>query len=186
MMELIVLGLVAAIGVASYALWAKSRASATPLLDAPDRTAATLEVGDVVVHSGTDWIVEGVLALAEDGRATEPRGRLYRLADGAAERFLWASAAECDPAFVAPAGVAVEGAPSAVELGGRTFLLTGRATVGAMRSGAVGARIACERVALAEYSAGAARLVVLDWGGAAESFVGERIAAHSLELLPGH
>ena len=70
-----VLGLVATIGFASYALWSKSRqaderpASPPPLLDAPERTPQTLQVGDVVQHLGTDYLVEGALAFSDDGRA---------------------------------------------------------------------------------------------------------------------
>lgn len=190
-MELIVLGLVATIGVASYALWSKARAEAPPSgplapksNDAAERTPSTLQVGDVVSHLGTDWVVEGVLALSEDGRAEKPRGRLMRLADGGAERFLWSSSSESDPAFVAPAPLAVEGVPAVVQHAGQTFRLTARATVGALRSGAVGPGHAAEHVGLAEYAAGPSRLVVLDWGADSETYVGERVNQQQLELLP--
>ena len=190
-MELIVLGLVATIGVASYALWSKARAEAPPSGplapksdDAAERTPSTLQVGDVVSHLGTDWVVEGVLALSEDGRVERPRGRLMRLADGIAERFLWTSSSESDPAFVAPAPLDVEGVPAVVQHAGQTFRLTSRATVGALRSGTVGPARG-EHLGLAEYAAGPSRLVVLDWGAASQAYVGERINQQQLEFLPG-
>ena len=187
-MELIVLGLVATIGVASYALWSRARAEAPPsgppALNAAERTPGSLQVGDVVQHLGTDWVVEGVLALSEDGRAEKPRGRLMRLADGGAERFLWTSSTESDPSFVALATLAVEGVPAVVQHAGQTFRLTARATVGALCSGTVGPGRG-EHVGLAEYAAGPSRLVVLDWGASCEAYVGERIGSHQLEFLPG-
>src|SRR2546421_44508 len=140
MMELIVLGLVATIGVASYALWSKARTDAPlgPRALPADRTPSTLQVGDVVQHLGTDWVVEGVVALSEDGRpeqSAQPRARLVKLADGGVERFLWSSSTESDPAFVAPAPLAVEGVPSIVQHAGHRFHLIARATVGALISG---------------------------------------------------
>src|SRR4051812_46655919 len=103
-MELLVLGLVASIGFASYAWWSKARAAelsgtTPPELEAADRTVGTLQVGDIVQHLGTDWLVEGVLTLSEDGHGT----RLYRLADGADERFLFAGHAEPEPALLSAA-----------------------------------------------------------------------------------
>src|SRR5439155_376986 len=75
---------------------------------APDRTPSTLQVGDVVQHLGTDYLVEGALTFSEDGRAA----RLYRLVDGGAERFLYAAAGESDPLLLdAVPGLTVEGAP---------------------------------------------------------------------------
>ena len=41
-------------------------------------------------------------------------------------------------------------------------------------------------MALAEYWSGMARLVVLSWSAIeADTFIGERVAAHLLEYLPG-
>ncbi|HZS40972.1 MAG TPA: DUF4178 domain-containing protein [Polyangia bacterium] len=187
-MELLVLGLVATIGFASYALWSKSRqadetaAPPPPLLDAPDRTPSTLQVGDVVQHLGTDYVVEGALTFSEDGRAA----RLFRLVDGGAERFLYASPGEPDPLLLdAAPGLAVEGAPETLVHAGQSFRLRSRAIAAVIRAGAVGERRAGDRIGLYEYAAGAARLVVLSWTDQADAFVGERVASHLLELLPG-
>jgi hypothetical protein len=187
-MELIVLGLVAGIGIASYALWSRARASDAPLsppeLESGDRTVATLQVGDIVQHLGTDWIVEGCLQLADDSRSLH----LYRLVDGAAERYLFVSANEPDPSLLSAAPeLRLEGSPESLEHAGQAYTLRARATGNAIRSGVVGTRRQNpfgERMGLVEYAAGALRLVVLHWGDRSDAFLGERVATHLLELLP--
>ncbi len=187
-MELIVLGLVASIGFAGYAWWSKARAAeltTPPELEAPERTVGTLQVGDIVQHLGTDWLVEGVLTLSDDGRGT----RLYRLADGALERFLFAGHAEPEAALLAAApGVQVEGAPERVEHDGQSYQLKTRESAAVLREGTVGERRALNagsRVGVAAYTAGALRLVVLSWADQCDAFVGERVPTHLLEFLPG-
>ncbi len=189
-MELLVLGLVATIGFASYALWSRARTAeeggiAPPALEAPDRTPANLQVGDVVQHVGTDYLVEGVLTLSEGG--PKP-ARLYRLADGGAERFLYATPAEPDPSLLdAVPALAVDGAPEAVLHGGRSFRLRSRTHASVLRAGAVGESRAGagDRVGLLEYATASSRLVVIHWSDRAEAFAGERVPSHLLELLPG-
>jgi Domain of unknown function (DUF4178) len=187
-MELLVLGLVATIGFASYALWSKSRQpdetapQAPPLLDAPERTPSTLQVGDVVQHLGTDYLVEGALTFSDDGRAA----RLFRLVDGAAERFLYAGPTEPDPLLLEAAPtLTVEGAPETLVHAGQSFRLRSRVSTSVLRAGAAFERRAGDRVGLYEYAAGGARMVVLSWGDQADAFVGERVSSHLLELLPG-
>jgi hypothetical protein len=187
-MELLVLGLVATIGFASYALWSKTRSTELPPggdlpeLDAGERTPSTLQVGDVVQHLGADYLIEGVLALSDDGAGT----RLYRLVDGARERFLLAAPSEADPSLLEAApGFRVDGTPSLVEHGGQSFQLLVRSSGAALRAGSVGERRVGQRVTLAEYAAGAARLLVLHWNDATDAFVGERVPLHLLEFLPG-
>src|SRR3954470_12673014 len=102
-MELLVLGLVAGIGFASYALWHKARKDEGEALGAEkkrlmapktaDRSPTTLQVGDVVQHLGSDMLVAGVATFSEDGRGA----RLYRLFDDRGERFLFAKAGGSDP-----------------------------------------------------------------------------------------
>src|SRR4051794_16519780 len=121
-MELIVLGLVAGIGVASYALWSRARAAEAPPpppeLDGGERTMATLRVGDIVQHLGTDYVVEGCLQVASEGRGV----RLYRLVDGAAERYLFSTVGDPDPVLLAAAPeVSIEGIPEALEHGGQAY-----------------------------------------------------------------
>jgi hypothetical protein len=192
-MEFLVFGLVATLGVATYALWQKTRAAATlpksrdqrqlpPPAD-EERTPATLQVGDIVQHMGTDYLVEGVLTLSEDGRGA----RLFRLVDGAEERFLYV-VPDGEPVLLRAApGLVVEGPPAgALVHDGQRFALKARATGTVIRAGAVGERRGGERVAVLEYAgAGAARLLVLDWSDRCEPFAGERVAPHLLEILPG-
>jgi hypothetical protein len=187
-MELLVLGLVATIGFASYALWSKTRTGELPVgapppeLDAAERTPATLQVGDVVQHLGADYIIEGVLALSGDVSGA----KLYRLVDGANERYLLSAPGEPDPALLEVArGFKLEGTPALVEHDGQSYRLRSRATGAALRSGSVGDRRAGHRVTLAEYAAGAGRLLVLQWSGDTDAFVGERVPLHLLDFLPG-
>src|SRR5437660_9358829 len=93
-MELLVLGLVATIGFASYALWSRSQPGpADPRRD--DRTPANMQIGDIVQHLGTDFLVEGSLTLAEEDTAGGGAGpRLYRIADGGRERYLYVAPGE--------------------------------------------------------------------------------------------
>jgi hypothetical protein len=187
-MELLVLGLVATIGFASYALWSRTRAGdlppggSPPELESAERTPSTLQVGDVVQHLGADYVIEGMLALSDDVHGA----RLYRLVDGARERYLLSAPGEPDPSLleVAP-GLKLEGTPSLVEHGGQSFQLRTRATGAALRSGTVGDRRTGHRVTLAEYAAGAARLLVLQWTDDTDAFVGERVPLHLLDFLPG-
>ena len=190
-MELILLGLLAGVGVASYALWTRARAlrEAPPparrlnaAVPAAERTAASLEPEDVVQHFGTDWVVEGVLGLGEDGRGA----RLSAVTDGSHTRFLFATSPTSDPAFLDPAPeLRVEGQPETVRVGTQTFSVTTRGTVAAERRGSIlGQRGKGDpRVSYAEYAAGSRRLVVLRWGDEAEIFLGERVPSHQLEIL---
>jgi hypothetical protein len=187
-MELLVLGLVATIGFASYALWHKTRTADLPPsvppheLDAAERTPATLQVGDVVQHLGSDYLIEGVLALSDDVNGA----KLYRLVDGPTERYLLSAPGEPDPSMleIAP-NFKLEGTPSLIEHGGQSYQLRSRATGAALRSGSVGDRRAGHRVTLAEYGAGAGRLLILQWTDDTDAFVGERVPLHLLDFLPG-
>jgi len=187
-MELLVLGLVATIGFASYALWSKTRTadlppSAPPLgLDAAERTPSTLQVGDVVQHLGADYLIEGVLALSDDAESA----KLYRLVDGAHERYLLSAPGEPDPALLQAApGLKLDGTPTLVEHAGQAFQLSSRTTGAALRSGTVGDRRSGHRVTLAAYAAGGARLLILQWTDDTDAFIGERVPLHLLEFLPG-
>src|SRR5262249_11885087 len=159
-MELLVLGLVATIGFASYALW--SRAQSTPLDEAArERTPANLQVGDVVQHLGADFIVEGSLTLAEEDGGAAPR--LYRPRDGGRERYL----------YVAPGGelllldetTLADSTPSdALEHDRQHFRVREQVRATALRSGQVGSRRVGGRLVVRLYAAGAAaRLLVLEW-----------------------
>lgn len=191
-MELLVLGLVAGIGFASYALWQKARkdegeaqAAEKKRLTAPaERSPTTIQVGDVVQHLGSDFLVEGVVTLSEDGRGA----RLYRMFDDAGERFLYAKTGSVDPLLLAPTEVAPDFTTAPPELlthGGAAYRQTARVQASAIRVGKLGARKHADRVRLYEYAGpGPSRLLLVDWGDRVEAFAGERVLAHALEILP--
>ena len=191
-MELLVLGLVAGIGFASFALWQKARkdegeaqtAEKKRLMAPAERSPTTIQVGDVVQHLGSDFLVEGVVTLSEDGRGA----RLYRMFDDAGERFLYAKAGSVDPLLLAPTEVAPDFAATPPELlthGGASYRQTARVQASAIRVGQLGARKHGDRVRLYEYAGpGPSRLLLVDWGERVEAFAGERILAHALEILP--
>jgi Domain of unknown function (DUF4178) len=189
-MELLVLGLVAGIGFASYALWHKARkdegetlAAERKRLMAPvERSPTTIQVGDVVQHLGSDFLVEGIVTFSEDGRGA----RLYRLFDDGGERFLYAKAGGSDPLLLAPTTVTVDGdPPESLQHAGGAYRQTARAQASAIRVGQLGTRKHGDRVRVFEYAGpGPARLLVVDWGDKLEAFAGERILASSLDILP--
>lgn len=189
-MELLVLGLVAGIGFASYALWNKARKDEGDVLAgerkrlaaAIDRSPTTIQVGDVVQHLGSDFLVEGVITLSEDGRGA----RLYRMFEDSGERFLYAKTGGGDPLLLAPAVVTVEGdPPETLVHGGASYRQTSRVQASAIRVGQLGTRKHSDRVRVFEYAGpGPARLLIVDWGERLEAFAGEKIVAAALEILP--
>jgi hypothetical protein len=189
-MELLVLGLVAGIGFASYALWHKARkdegdtlaAERKRLIAPAERSPTTIQVGDVVQHLGSDFLVEGVVTFSEDGRGA----RLYRLFEDGGERFLYAKAGGSDPLLLAPTTVSVDGdPPESLQHAGGAYRQTARAQASAIRVGQLGTRKHGDRVRVFEYAGpGPARLLVVDWGDKLEAFAGERILASSLDILP--
>jgi len=197
-MELIVLGLVAGIGFASYALWHKARkdegdalaAERKRLMPPAERSPTTIQVGDVVQHLGSDFLVEGVVTFSEDGRGA----RLYRLFEDGGERFLYAKAGAGDPMLLTPTAtdaVAASAAgaagdpPESLQHAGFAYRQTARAQASAIRVGQLGARKHGDRVRVFEYAGpGPSRLLLVDWGDKIEAFAGERILASALEILP--
>jgi hypothetical protein len=190
--ELLVLGLVAGIGFASYALWHKARkdegeahaAERKKLMAPAERSPTTIQVGDVVQHLGRDFLVEGVVTLSEDGRGA----RLYRLFDDGGEHFLYAKSGGADPLLLAPVVIAVEGGaepPERLDHVGVPYRQSARVQASAIRVGQLGARKHSDRVRLFEYAGpGPARLLLVDWGDRVEAFAGERVLAGALEILP--
>jgi hypothetical protein len=190
-MELIVLGLVAGIGFSAYALWQRARKDETEALAAErkrlqapaDRSPTTIQVGDVVQHLGTDYVVEGAVTLSEDGRGA----RLYRMFDGNGERFLYAKSGGADPWLLAGTTLQLDSdaPPETVSHGGTRYRQTARAQASAIRVGQLGARKHADRVRVYEYAGpGPARLLVVDWGDRVEAFAGERVLTHALDILP--
>ncbi len=188
-MEVLILGLVAGIGFASYALLRRGRPRHKPVARSlpartEERTLATLQVGDVVDHLGTDYLVEGVLTLSEEGRGS----RLYRMVDGATEVFLYTAAGGGDPLLLtaAPETELSGPPPKLLEHEGESYRLRTTAKAQAIGIGALGRLLIKDRVNALEYAGvGGARLLVLKWNGRADLFAGERVSSGLLEIFPG-
>jgi hypothetical protein len=188
-MELLVLGLVATLGVASWALWSRARQARleppekrAPELPAVERAPGTLVPGDIVQHLGADWLVEGVLLVAEEVRGA----RMSRLVDGARERYLFAAPADADPALLeSEPNLHVEGQPDMLTWQGQSYRLKFRSNGTSQRHGNFGGRKVGEKLAFALYTAGAQRVLLVDQAERIDAFSGERVAAHLLEFLPG-
>ena len=202
-MELIVFGMMAGLFFASYALWRRARTPTrddappklpprqVPQLPSGERTLHTIQVDDVVTHLATDYIVEGVVTLDEDGEVT----RLYRMADGSTVRWLGARPGSDDPLLLEEAPELALDAAGPEELAhtGQTYRLVKRGAVKATHAGNIGAGRTADRARLYEYAGpGAARVIAVAWGAAAPStdaradaFRGERLSAASIDILPG-
>jgi len=192
-MELIILAVVAGLSFASYALWRQARSGDGPrALDQPkqpaltdgERTIHTIQPGDVVTHLGTDWLVEGVLSLDDDGRWS----RLYRLADGARVRWMAARPGDDHPLVLDEApDLAIEAnGPESIAWRGLPFRLAARESVVAAPLGSVGEGRAPGRAQLWQYvGGGASRILALAWPARVEAFAGERVEPHFVEILPG-
>jgi hypothetical protein len=184
-MELLVLGLVATIGFASYALWSRSQTGAPDDAERlEERTPSTVEVGDIVQHLGTDFLVEGSLTLAEEEAGSGPGSRLHRLVDGGRERFLYVAGGELlllDETTLADATIS-----DALEHDRQHFRVRERVRATALRSGQVGNRRPGGRVVVRLYAAdAAARLLVLEWSDHLDAFQGERVSPNLIDVLPG-
>lgn len=195
-MELFVLGIVAGLSFLSYALWKRARSEGLDEALEAERAAArlasaepslhSLRPGDIVSHLGTDYLVEGVLSLDDAGCVT----RLYRIADGAAVRWLAVRPGSAPPLVLEEvSGLSLGGdlsAPDELVHSGTAYRLANRSSARVDQNGAVGLRPTPEHAWLYEYvTSGARRLLALAWSGHAETFAGEPVPARTLELLPG-
>jgi hypothetical protein len=183
-MELLLLGIVAGLGIASYSLLQRRGRRAPEPRRLAERTLTTLQVGDVVQHLGGDYAVEGVLTLSVEGRGR----RIYRLVDGGKELFLFVPAPTAEPVLLERSSSPVpEGAPEHIEERGVRYRMAARhsgsvISVGEMRIGK-----GRERVKLYEYAGAASdRLLLLDWGGEGfDLLAGKIMLTRAFELLPG-
>jgi hypothetical protein len=182
-MELLVLGLVATIGFASYALWSRSQGG-PPDPKRDERSPSNMQIGDIVQHLGSDFVIEGSLTLAEEDAAGGPGPRLYRLVDGGRERFLYVAGGELllmDETALADATIS-----DALEHDRQHFRVREQVRATALRSGQVGTRRLGGRVMVRLYAAGAAaRLLVLEWSDHLDAFLGERVSPNLIDVLPG-
>jgi hypothetical protein len=187
-MELLVLGLLATVGIASYALWSRARngelqapPQRPPELPAAERTPSTLLPGDVVSHLGTDWLVEGVLSLSEESRGA----RVSRVTDGSKQRVLVAVPSEPEPALLEVLPLKTDALGETISHAGHSYQLKQRLSGTAVKQGAGFDKRAGQRLTLALYASGALRLLLLAWPDGIEASAGERIPLHLVEILPG-
>jgi hypothetical protein len=198
--ELIVLGVVASLCFASYALWRRAHPVAPQargplsLAEGPtERTVHTLQPGDVVSYLGQDYIVDGVLTLNDDGQVT----RLYRMADGAQVRWLGARPGDGGALYLeeAPELALDASGPDALIERERPYRLVARGGAQVTRAGALASSPSSpsasterppERVRVYEYAdAGTARVLALAWSDRVDAYRGEKLPPGALELLPG-
>src|SRR5206468_1982905 len=142
-----------------------------------ERTATSMQIGDVLQYLGLDYLIEGVLTFSADGRGA----RLYRMFEDGGERFLYAKTGGADPLLLrAAAGLSFDGPPpDALEYTRQRYRLAARASTQVARVGQLGPRQVGARARLYEYTGpGPERLLLLDWGEWIDAFQGERISAH--------
>ncbi len=187
LLEILFLALATSVSAASFLLWSRSRrqnAEAAQLaLPTADRTALTLQIGDVVEHLDRDYLVEGALLLSESPRAA----RLCRLIDGATERFLYATTHGDGEAWLCkPIDRVPETRAEELVHEGERLRLDRRWHAAALGAGKMGQRSFDAEIDVFEYVAPTGRvLLILDGRGKGSAFSGERILPHALEFLPG-
>ncbi len=183
LMELLFLAVAASVSAASLMLWSQARRvrdrKALPASTA-DRTPLTLQVGDVVTHLDRDFLVEGALLLSESPRAA----RLFRLIDGAAERFLYATSSSDDAWLLEETSALPEGRPELVR-GTEALRVERRWRASALTVGRIGKRTFDADVQVYEYIGGDRLLLLLDGPARSVGFSGLRLLPHAVDILPG-
>ena len=192
-MELLVLGLVAGIGFASYALWHKARKDEGDALTAEQkRLAPPSSARPRRSRSATSCSTS---APTFSSRAWSPSARTAAARASTASSTT-ATSASSTPRPAAPIRCCWRPPPTAPTRAtairrracahaGGAYRQTARAQASAIRVGQLGARKHSDRVRVFEYAGpGPARMLVVDWGDKLEAFAGERILASAIEILP--
>jgi hypothetical protein len=160
-----------------------------------ERTLRDLRVGDIVQHSGIDFLVEGVIAYDEDGH----RWVSGRLVDGDDVRWLIVGMERVGEGgmklVVEDSSIQMSGyPPESLTSGGTRFSLEKRGTATAKLDGDAGGlggadKLAPESVLRCRWwrygSAGDSCLIVEQWGGDYRALTGSRISNSDLEMMPG-
>ncbi len=188
---------VTVVAVLSAFIYARIKARPRPIAaprgaDRKDVTVFNLELGDMVEHTGTTWVVEAVVVYDCEGY----KWHEYLLSAGSdPSEDRWLSVEEDDRVEVTLVAVvpkdAVEGVvagrapPRELTYEGKTYRQTeaGEATVTRrLRSGGTEQR----KVRFHDYAtAGGGVLGVEDWGSDREVTAGQRVSPSSLTLYPG-
>jgi len=160
-----------------------------------ERTVRDLRVGDIVQHSGIDFLVEGTIAYDEDGH----RWIAGRLVDGRDVRWLVVGMERVGDGsmklVVEDDSIDLTGYPPETVIShGTRFSLEKRGTATAKLDGDTGGlggadKLSPESVLRCRWwlygSAGDACLIVEQWGGDYRALKGSRISNTDLEMMPG-
>lgn len=158
-----------------------SQPQALPSLE---RTVFTLEVGDIVQHMGTDWVVEGKLVYDDQGYSWLE----YLLLDGS--RRQWLSVEEDDVVEVALLEVttALEvgtNPPPELTFANESYRHKGSGMAHMTRTGSTLNRNA-ERCQYFDYQGPNNKILSIEnWDGDIEVTIGQKIHPSMLTLLPG-
>jgi len=187
--ELVIAAVAVAATATGAAIWAARRARRAARSPVPARARSVdrgeLQPGDVVVHLGSDYLVEGVAILREGGRDVLV---IARMCDGPVERFLVVDPASRQPCAVCErndqtsTGHAV---PKMLVHDGAELRLSARAAVRLFALGSFGfpKEAACE---LGLYAGPGQRVAVVMIVEGVGLVVAGRVAAEAgFELLPG-
>jgi hypothetical protein len=161
-----------------------------------ERGVRDLRVGDVIQHSGRDYLVEGVVHYDEDGH----RWLAGRLADGSDVRWLLVGMERAGPGalrlLVTDTEVEVSGyPPETIHADGKRYNLEKRGTATARIEGDAG-MLGGKQIGLAPESvsrcrwwryeaAGSDCLIVEQWGGEYRALRGGAVGPVDLEMIPG-
>jgi hypothetical protein len=144
------------------------------------RTLFQLQVGDVVLEGGEDWLVEGILVL-EGG--THPV-RLARLWDGRHDRWLASGGDELVLLRGRPGERPSLPPPTSLVIEGQAMKLVAAGGGAVVRHGDCGSRSA-DTCRYWRYQGPAAARAWIDDFPAADLLVGAVVSAELLDLLPG-
>jgi hypothetical protein len=150
-----------------------------------ERNVFNLQIGDIVQHMTTDWVVEGKLIYDDDGYIWYE----YLLQDG--ERLNWLSVDEDDTveiALVEPTNqldISSLPPPNPITYEGEPYRQVEAGTAKMTRVGATLRRTA-ERCQYYDYEGLGNKVLSIEvWGSDTEVTVGEKVNPRSLTLLPG-
>ena len=151
---------------------------------AVERTLFDLQLGDIVQHDGTDWVVEGQLIYDEKGFQWYE----YLLQDG--DRRRWLAVEEDDWVDVqlletlTSIDISAD-PPQELTVDGRVYRLVDSGTARMSRKGRLD-RPNAETCRFYDYDGPDNKVLsVEDWDGDIEVTVGDRISPQSLTILPG-
>ncbi|NEQ98173.1 MAG: DUF4178 domain-containing protein [Cyanothece sp. SIO2G6] len=157
---------------------------AKPPSSPAERTLFDLQLGDIVQHEGTDWVVEGQLTYDEAGFQWYE----YLLQDGDRRRWLaveeddWVDVQLLEPLTSLDISA---NPPQELTVNDRVYRLVGSGTARMTRKGRLD-RPNAETCRFYDYDGPDNKVLsVEDWNGDIEVSVGDRINPQSLTILPG-